>query len=181
MRRKNFTIRRQRAALECPTFPFNPREFRAPDMLCRDSGLPLNTRNSTGTAGNVFEDLPAPEGSSPLFFKIPRNLTSSPFELRSGNTGSTMRHGEGLRREPQSSTRPTPRFTRNFKCLESNAPYWRNFFSKLYDGSSEVCFLGVAFRNIPRFQVTFNVGESTSRPKCVCEHTVPSDHNVVDQ
>ena len=116
MRRKNFTIRRQRAALECPTFPFNPREFRAPDMLCRDSGLPLNTRNSMGTSGNVFEDLPAPEGSSPLFFKIPRNLTSSPFELRSGNTGSTMRHGEGLRREPQSSTRPTPRFTRNLNA-----------------------------------------------------------------
>ena len=27
---ENFTIRRPRAALECPKFPVNPREFRVP-------------------------------------------------------------------------------------------------------------------------------------------------------
>ena len=82
-------------------------------MISRDSGLLHNTRNSMGTSGNFLEDLLAPEGPSPSFFKIPRNFTPSLCELMSGSTGSTMRHGEGLRREPQSSTTPTPRFTRN--------------------------------------------------------------------
>ena len=30
-----------------------------------------------------------------------------------------MRHGEGLRREPQSSTIPTPRLTRNYETWKS--------------------------------------------------------------
>ena len=53
------------------------------------------TRNSMGTSGNVFESLPAQETIAP---SLP---------------GIAMRHGEGLRREPQSSTIPTPRFSRH--------------------------------------------------------------------
>ena len=41
-------------------------------------------------------------------------------------SGNTMRHGEGLRREPQSSTIPTPRFTRNYETWNPFALYWRN-------------------------------------------------------
>ena len=48
-----------------------------------------------GTSGNVFERPPAPESIS------------------SSLPGIAMRHGEGLRREPQSSTIPSPRFSRN--------------------------------------------------------------------
>ena len=40
---------------------------------------------------NVFEDLFAPEGPFTSFLNISGNLTSSPFELRSGNTGSTKK------------------------------------------------------------------------------------------
>ena len=61
-------------------------------MLCRDSGLPLDARNTFGTSGNVSKSLPAQERIAP---SLPR---------------SAMRHA---RREPQSSTIPTPRFSRH--------------------------------------------------------------------
>ena len=91
--------------------PSQPPSIPSPrGMISRDSGLPHNTRNSMGTSRYVFEDPPAPKGPFPSFFKIPSNLTLSPCELRSGNTERAMRHGEGLRREPQSSTIPTRSF-----------------------------------------------------------------------
>ena len=39
-------IRKQRAALECPTFPVNPREFRAPEVCLAASltGRRVETR-----------------------------------------------------------------------------------------------------------------------------------------
>ena len=43
-------------------------------MLCRDAGLPLDTRNIMGTSGNVFESLLAQEGLSSALFENPRNL-----------------------------------------------------------------------------------------------------------
>ena len=104
-----FTILRQRAALECPTFPSRP--SRIPSlrgMLGRDSGLPHYTRNSMGTSGHVFEKPPAPERISPSL------------------AGIAMRHGEGLRREPQSSTIPTPRFSRNLDAWNSTRRTGRN-------------------------------------------------------
>ena len=43
-----------------------------------------------------------------------KNLASSSCGLRPGNTRNAMKHGEGVRREPQSSALPTPRFSRNY-------------------------------------------------------------------
>ena len=95
--------------------PSQPWRIPSPkEMIRSDSGLPHNTRNLMGTSGYIFEDPPAPEGPSPSFLTALRNLIS-PCELRSGNTESALRHGEGLRREPQSSTIPTPRFTRTYE------------------------------------------------------------------
>ena len=82
-------------------------------MISSDSCLPHDTRDSLGTSGNVFESLPARDGSSSAFFESPKNLASSSCGLRQGNTGNIMIHGEGVRRERQSCTIPTPRFTRN--------------------------------------------------------------------
>ena len=70
-------------------------------MLSRDSGLPHHTRNSMGTSGNVFESPSDQERISP---SLP---------------GIATRHGEGLGREPQSSTKPTPRFSRNLEAWNS--------------------------------------------------------------
>ena len=55
-------------------------------MHSRDSGLPLDTRNSMGTSGNVFESLLAREGPSSAFFEKSKNLASSSCGSGSGNT-----------------------------------------------------------------------------------------------
>ena len=122
-----------RAALECPTFPVTPRELRVPEVcLAAFFGLPHHTRNSMGTSGNVFENLLAQERVSP----------SSP--------GVAVRLGEGVSLEPQSSTIPTPRFTGNLDAWNYTRRSGRNLFSKLYEGSCEDCFLGIAFRKTSR-------------------------------
>ena len=56
-------------------------------MLSRDSCVPLDTRNSWGTSGNVYESLLARRESPSAPLENPRNLTSSSCELRQGNTG----------------------------------------------------------------------------------------------
>ena len=79
-----------------PHVPSQPSRIPSPrGVLGRDSGLPYYTRSSMGTSRNAFENLPAQERISP---SLP---------------GIAMRQGEGPRREPQSLTIPTPRFTRN--------------------------------------------------------------------
>ena len=118
-------------------------------MISRDSCLPHNTRNSMGTPRNVFEDPPAQGGRSSAFFENPSWLASFSCGLGSGSTGNTVKHEEGVRREPQSSVKPTLRFSRNFENLGTFLSYWRNLFSKLYDGSSEVFYLWIAFRKVP--------------------------------
>ena len=82
-------------------------------MVSRDSCLPHDTPNSMGTSGSDFESPLARDGPSSAFFENPKNLASSLCGLRPGNTGNEVNHGEGVRREPQSSTIPTPRFTKN--------------------------------------------------------------------
>ena len=73
----------------------------------RDSALPLDTRNSMDTSGNVFESLLAREGPSSALFDNSKNLASSSCGVGSGNT---MEYDRGVRRDPQSSSIPTPTF-----------------------------------------------------------------------
>ena len=100
-------------------------------MISRDFCLPHNTQNSMGTIGNVFEDLPVQEGPS-SGFENTRNLASSSCLLRPSNTGNALKHGEGLRREPQSSAIPTPPFSRTpcrrelRKERQEKSRWWRN-------------------------------------------------------
>ena len=70
-------------------------------------------------------------------------------------------------------------FAGSMKLGESFISYWR-IFSKLYDGCSDVFCLGIAFRKIlrPRW---LPVLRSQFKYRSVCEHTLPSTHNVVDQ
>ena len=145
--------------------PNQPSRIPSPrGMIRRDSGLPHNTRNSMGTSGYVFEYPSAPEGPSLC-------------ELRSGNTESAMRHGKGLRREPQSSTIPIPRLARK---------YWTwNPLCHTGGTSSQISMMETPRYTISELHfensetlVTFNVGEPTSRPMCV---STPFPHNDMDQ
>ena len=63
-------ILKQRAALAASHVPSPPLIIPSPrGMPSRDSGLPLATRNTVGTSGNVIERLPAREGPSSTLFK----------------------------------------------------------------------------------------------------------------
>ena len=55
---ENFTILRQRAALEHPAFPVNPffSSLSPRTMPCCDSGLPHDTRNAMGSSGKFLDD-----------------------------------------------------------------------------------------------------------------------------
>ena len=109
-RRKNFTFRRQRAALECLAFPVNRRGFRAPEVWL---ALILDSRTIHGTRWVLqerFWKCLCQRMISPSLPSDPNNLESS---YREGVPGTTMGQAEGLRRELQSWTVPTLRFVRN--------------------------------------------------------------------
>ena len=74
-------------------------------MISRDGCLPLDLRNTMGTSGNVSESLLAREWPSSEFLQNPKNLSSSHCGLKPIDTGNIMEHGEGVRREPQSSAK----------------------------------------------------------------------------
>ena len=75
--------------------PSQPLKNQSPrGMLSRDSGLPLDTRNSMGTSGNVFVSLLARDGLSSAFFKKSKNIASSSCGLGSGNSTEHEKEGE---------------------------------------------------------------------------------------
>ena len=119
-------------------------------MPSRDSGLPLETLNSMGTSGNVFESLLAREGPSSALFENSRNLASSFRGLKHDITGNRTEHGRGVRRDPQSSSIPSPRFNQGIGTLSPLYKNWRNSFSQWYDGLPEISDLGNASWKIPR-------------------------------
>ena len=79
-------------------------------MPCRGSGLPHDTRYIVGTSGNVFWTTTAREGLPSALFEHSKNLTSSSHELRPEIIGNTMVPKRKMRREPQNSSIPAPRF-----------------------------------------------------------------------
>ena len=111
MKRENSTIWRQRAGQECPTFPVNCREFRVREVC---SAAILDCRNIHGIKWVLQE----------MFFESP----SAPARIYPSLLGIAMRHGEGLRREPQSSTIPTQRFSRNLDARKSTRRAGGNCF-----------------------------------------------------
>ena len=94
---------KQRAPLGASHVPSQPLTVPSPrGMPSRDSRLPLDRRNIAGTSRKVFESLPTRDGPSSALFENSLNLASSP--------GNTLEHERGVRREPQSSSIPAPRF-----------------------------------------------------------------------
>ena len=70
-------------------------------MLSRDSGLQPDTRNSSGTSGNVFEDPRAPNEPTAACFANARSLTDTHYELVSLNTGRHAAKAEELETKNQ--------------------------------------------------------------------------------
>ena len=140
-------------------------------MIRRDSCLPLHERNSLGTPGNVFESLLVRGEPSSAHFENSKNLASSSCGLRAVDRGKIKEQGEGMRQEPQSSTIPIPRLARNHATWNPCKSYWRNLFSKLYDGKSEKSNLGAASRKCPD-SVDTSAGRSISIANYALSHYV---------
>ena len=152
-------ILRHRAALECPTFPVNPRKSQR-CALPRFWFAALYT-NSMGTSGNVFEKTVSQESIS---LSLPNNLKNLAVRIEKVCQEITMRHGEGLRGEPQSSTTPNARFSKNLDT-------W-NSMHRTGGTYSHNCMMETPGYAIPELCISensqtlmiFSAGESTSRP-----------------
>ena len=142
-------------------------------MLSRDSGLPLDTRKNMVTSGNVFESQPAREGPSSAFFENSKNLASSSSDLGPRNS---MEHGKGVRRDPQSSSTPTPRFDQGLGTLNS----WRNLFSVWCDGLPEISDLGTASWKIHGL-IRISKLECLLQDWKMCKFSTPSSHDALGQ
>ena len=109
-------------------------------MLCRDSGLPHDTRNIVGISENFFERLPAREGRTSTLFNNSKNLASSSQELRPDTAGNTKRPESEMRRETRNSSTPVPRFQSGVGLQNhAGATYSHNGmmdFSEIYDFGS---------------------------------------------
>ena len=106
-----FTILKQRAALERPTFPVNSWPFRVWEE--RPAAI-LDCRLTHGILRvlqeEFFESLPIRDGPSSALFENSRNLASSSRRYRPDIAGNTLEHERGVRWEPQSSSIPAPQF-----------------------------------------------------------------------
>ena len=103
----NFTILKQRADLERPTFPINPWLFgsRAAILDCRTIH-----GNGMGISGNVFESQPAREGPPWALFEQSRKLASSSYGLGPDTTGNTLVPECEMIRLPQNTSILVPCF-----------------------------------------------------------------------
>ena len=129
-------------------------------MISRDSCLPHDTRNSMGPSGNVFENLPARDGPSSAFLENSKSLASTSCGLRQRNTGDESR------RILQYQLFVLP------KGLEYGTLYLvleELILKKLYDGNSEVFYLGTASRKFPRLS-GLPVLEGQLQDRSVCKH-----------
>ena len=150
--------------------PSQPSRIPSPrGLISRDSGLPHNTRNSVGTSGNVFEDPPAPEGPSPSFFKTP-GIWHYPFtnrdQVKPEIPWDMEKDWDENRRVQQYRILDWPGIMRL-----GFVSYWRNLILKIvwWERRGTLLSRSCIWEN-SQTQVTFNVGEVTSRPKCVWVH-----------
>ena len=87
---------------------------------------------------------------------------------------------EGVTREPQSSTIPTPRFTRNHKAWNPKHPAGGTYS---HNCTMENPRCSISELHIGKFldSVDFQCWKSQLQGRSVCKHTLSCAHNVVGQ
>ena len=103
-----------------------------------------------GTSGNVIASLPARDGPSSALFENSRNLASSSCGLGPGTAGNVVERGRGMRREPHSSSLPTPCFNQGVATLNPSKSYWRNLSLQWYGMEFPFISLAARFRTATR-------------------------------
>ena len=137
-------------------------------LISRDSCLQPATRNSLGTTGCVFEDLPAPDGPSSALFGISKNLASASCGSVLVDTGRVAERAGVLEREHPESCNTDTTFCQEVFDLESSLSCWGNLSSKSDDWMNH---RGVKFQNciFDKFLTlrSSSVRRRISRPKYV--------------
>ena len=96
---------------EATHVPSKPSTISSPRTIpCRDSRSPHDTRNIMGASGNVSERLSAREGQASTIFDHSKNLAHPSLKLGPDDEGNTSRPEIEMKREPQNSSIPVPRF-----------------------------------------------------------------------
>ena len=151
--------------------PSQPSRVPSPKgMISSDSCLSHNTRRSWGTSRNVFWRSTCSRRAISIILRESKEFDIIFFRIETSNTRNTMRHGEGLRREPQSSTKPTPRCTRKYKTWNPlyhiEGTYSRNCMMEVWRYAISELHLG-KFPDPDDFQcwrVNFKAEECVSTP-----------------
>ena len=109
--RENFMILNQGAALERPTLPVSPPLFWVP-RPCLAAILDCRVIHGIlWLLQETFLERPrAQEGRISTLFNNSKNLASSSQEVRPDTAGNTKRPESEMRRQPQNSSIPVPRF-----------------------------------------------------------------------
>ena len=124
---ENSLILKRQAVLGHPTFPVSQCVFPSlRELISHDSCLQLDTRNSFGMSGDIFEDLLAPSEPSAAFFGNLRIMASATCEPTSLIQGDLQSEHMNWRRYPQnffnSDSETVINLESSFSCRRSLSP-----------------------------------------------------------
>ena len=156
-----------------PSQPLNilsPRE-----MLSRDSGLPLDTRNFFWVLQETFLKAYLLEKDHPELSSRIQRIWHHFLA-----TGNFMEHGRGVRRDPQSSSIPTPRFNQGIETLN---PLCHTGGTYSQDGVMDYPKYPISELHLGKFPDPFELQSWKVNFKTeVCANSVfPSNHCAPDQ
>ena len=161
---REFTILKQRAALDRLTFPVNRSLFRVPEP-CLAAILDCRTIHGMFWVHqeNVFERLFAREGLPTALFNNSKNLASSSQELRPDIPGNTKLAESEMRRKPQNLSIPVPRFQSGGGLLN------RSGGTHSHSGVIDYPGFSISELHLENFLTLWNfkAGKSISKLKCV--------------
>ena len=166
--RDNFTILKQGAALERPTFPVNPFQFRVPEPCL---AAILDWRMMHGILWVLQETF---LNDYLLEMDEFKELASSSQGLRLDIPGKTKQPGSEMTRAPQNSSIPVPRFQRGGGLLNHTGGTYSH--GDLIDFPSFRSCIWEIFLTLWNFKA----GKSTSRLK-LFETSRSASHNALDQ
>ena len=171
--------KKQRAALERPTFPVNPLLFRGSEpCLAAILDCRTNTGNNMGTSGNVFEWLPAQEGQNSTLFNKSKNLTFS-FKKKTG-TRYWRNYGEVGEWNATRTATFVDSCTPLLKWRWTVESYWWNLFLQWCDWLSESPDFGIAPVKIS-WLYGISMLESQLQNWGMFKISRSSSHNAIDQ
>ena len=177
-----FTILNQEAALERSHVPGKTSTILGPRTFPRcNSGLPGDTLNGTGIAGNVFSNDHLLKKDCLLRSSAIQRIWHLPLrELRPDTIETDKdKRASGMKRVNR-SIRRFNHFTSKAE-VEPVESYWWNLFSQWYDGSSENSYYGTDSWNISWLYGVSKLESQLQKWSLSTSSSRSSDHYALDQ